>query len=313
MDVTPKMVQLVPRSAQSAPPTPSTQPTQPTQTPQQVADSLCCKFVHPTMMGDGNLLIQFINHNCHDSATIIGGIRLKVSEPAKIPSFIAQHEGPIKAHAIAILQKHLRENQCPLGMNEALSADDYSLSFMIASLSSRGQALHPNRRNEGPMFYCLFDNLIEEVVLNYVEMDQDNPKAFIVNAYIHLVDAPRRRNALLKKNKAETKEENAPAPATTQEYNRYDRFEGRQDARRPRITPLMQAGLRRPPYPFPSQAPELQNVQDQLKSLAGMVSEMKQNLNPPGQVTQATFPTMPTAATIHWPPTDNLPSLPGDE
>ena len=260
---------------------------------QQSDANTLCKFIHPSLMSDGNLVIQFVNQNCYDSATIIGGMKGKVMDPSRIPAYLAQHEGTIKTTGIYYLQQHLRDNQSPIGLNESLTLDDYSISFMAASLSPRGSQMHPGGRNEGPLFYFLFDGLIDDVSLKYAPLDQENPRAYFVNAYIHLVDAAKRRNAISKKQKD-------------------DKSDSANQAKKPKMTMTQMGTVRRPPYQFnppnnPSVA-EFQAVQHQISNLVDVIQERI----PPGQQGPS-FPALPTATPIQWPGFHNLPELPDDQ
>ena len=293
MEVTTKSIQLTPRMVGT------------------VEEDGACKFVHPSFNGDGNLIVQFINHNCHDSATVIGGIRLKVTEAARIPTFIAQIEGTIKTHAIACLKRHILENQCPVGTNEALTQDDFSLSFMIASLSPRGMAMHPSGRHEGPLFYCLFNTLVEDICLSYVEMDQEPPRAYVVNAYIHLVDTPRRRSHILKKQKEERKKLEAAAAASTDAAQASNppntQAVPAKKANKPFLTQMNSNPNRRPPYQFgPPQTAGVTpaDLQKMTKNILGYIQTIQPN--------PSTFPVLPQTS-MQWPTTDNLPDLPEDK
>ena len=164
------------------------------------------------------------------------------------------------------------------------------MSFMAASLSPRGLTLHPGGRNEGPLFYFLFDGLVDDVSLKYVSIGQENPRAYFVNAYVHLVDSQKRRNAISKKQKD-------------------DKLDSPNQAKKPKMV-MNQMNVRRPPFQFtPPAAPvEIQHMQQQLNSLVDVIQERM----PPGQVGPA-FPSLPQAAPVQWPGFHNLPVLPDDE
>lgn len=254
------------------------------------------------MNSDGNVIIQFVNHNAHDSASIIGGIRVKVTDPSRIPAYLDKNDGAIRAHAIANLHRHLRETQCPVGLGETITADDFSMSYMVASLSARGATLHPYRRNEGPLFYCLFEQLIEELPLQYVDMDEDvSPRAIFINAYIHLTDQPRRRSAILKKKNAMTAQSDE-----VQEIPQINPSQRPDRRPRPFLTQLTTTS-RRAPYRMANPNDErLQQLDQKLDTIA---SEMRQN------AIRLPFPKLPEPSpqVPIWPTTDSLPPLPDDE
>lgn len=161
-------------------------------------------WIHPSMYENKGVIVQFINHNCHDMTSIFGGVRLKLETVTLFPEYLAENEGKLKAHAVAQLHRHLLRCQCIAGANETLTIDDYSVSYSIATISNEASLMNPNKRREGPIFYCHFPNLLGTIDLD-VDMGTGEiyDYAHVINLYIHLLDPSRRRNKVVEKLKAE--------------------------------------------------------------------------------------------------------------
>lgn len=166
--------------------------------------------VDPSFACNDGIVIQFINNNSVDAATIIGGVRLEERDIRKIPAYLFKYEDIFRIHAIRYLQRHMIKTQCCAGLGEKLTSDDYSLSFMVANLSDEAMNLHPTGRKEGPLHLCWSPNLIREVP--WYRPDGTLGMTRVINAYIHLVESPRRRSALLQKKDEEKKAGPAQPP-----------------------------------------------------------------------------------------------------
>ena len=174
-----------------------------------------CDFVHSSLIKSNGIIIQFINANATGATNMIGGVRIGLLDVRKAPAYVAKHKMAIKANGVKMLQKHFNDTQCSAGAGEMLSNDDYGISFSIASVSVTAMALNPTRRNEGPMFYCLFPALVEPTSLSEVSWEEGKASevAYIVNAYLHLLPASQRRHKVLNKMKTDpetTKDEEDP-------------------------------------------------------------------------------------------------------
>ena len=157
------------------------------------------EFCHETLTSAKGMIIQFINGSCPGATSMIGGIRTGLTDAKKIPAYLERNRGNIKTHAINALTRHLRDSQCSVGATESLMHDDYGLTFSLASVSQAGVELNPHRKREGPLFYCLFDTLVEPTILREAWCTTNQETAYFVNAYIHLLPAPQRRNRVAAK------------------------------------------------------------------------------------------------------------------
>jgi len=278
---------------------------------------LICESVDGSLYRNRGVILQFVNHNHPDSATVIGGIRLKLEDIKRVPAYIAKYKPRIKAHAIDVLQRHLLDTQCPAGVSEDIAPDDYTLTFMVASLSEIGRRLHPTGRNEGPLFYCLFPALLDETYL-YLEADGTPSTSYVINVYIHLNEASRRRTAVFKRNKedAARRAEAAAAAAAAKAdgpNNKKPRmgqpfFPGQgnnQILQAAMSTLAAEVGRLRSPYvePPPTQGQAPAPVRAQADPAARVAPA-------PGPVDP--YPAPRIQSPMIWPPPNHLPDLPED-
>jgi hypothetical protein len=165
-----------------------------------------CEYVHSSLTKSNGIIIQFINANAAGATTMIGAVRIGLLDVRKAPSYVSKHKMAIKAHGVKMLQKHFLDPQCAAGAGEPLCNDDYGISFAVASVSVTALALNPTRRNEGPMFYCLYPALVEPTSLSEVSWEEGKASevAFFINAYIHLLPASQRRYKVLNKSKPDS-------------------------------------------------------------------------------------------------------------
>ena len=245
-------------------------------------DELMNEFIHPSIFTDGGVLVNFLNHNCPDSATVIGGIRMKTREIERVPLLLSQYYSAIKTHAAYALQKHMVRSQSALGLSEVITVDDFSLTFMLGSISQEALDSHPYSRKEGPLHYCYFPNLVKQMTLGYTQEGKPDT-CYLINAYVHLLDESKRRNAVIKK-KNKRKQEEEPKtqqPAPGPSANKKPKFQKK---------------------PF-QQPPELASVKDSISRIEKQV--MKLNL--PGQ---PAYPQLPESPAAVWPSVDASPPWP---
>ena len=157
-----------------------------------------CDQIDPTIYQKKGVLLQICNTNASAHATIIGGIRLAVEDIRRIPAYVQRYRTNIKKVAVRVLNRHLQESQCSVGLHETLSLDDYCMTFTVATLSQRARQLNPHNRGEAPLFYCLLPGMLEPVILMANE-DGTYQTGHIVNLYIHLLPAHHRRVVLARK------------------------------------------------------------------------------------------------------------------
>ena len=100
--------------------------------------------------------------------------------------------------------QHLLDIQCPAAANERITHEDFSISFRVASLSDEGCRLNPMGRNEGPLHYCVHPGLLQPAKLGTLA-DGSPDEAHVINVYVHLLDASKRRMAIIKKSKDDEK------------------------------------------------------------------------------------------------------------
>ena len=162
-----------------------------------------CEFMDSSLYKKQGCIFQFINNNALGMASMIGGIRIGVTDIRKMPQYILRNKSHIKNHAIKLLTHHLIESQCSVGYGETLSQDEYGMSCSLASISHQGLRMHPTGRQEGPVFFCLYDGLIEPVILCKDNNGRILDSAYVFNVYINLLPPSQRRNALLRQKAAD--------------------------------------------------------------------------------------------------------------
>ena len=170
-----------------------------------------CDHVHESMLKKTGIIVQFSNSNAAGATSMIGGVRLGLTDIRKAPSYVARNKQLLKQHAMRMLQRHFQDTQCAAGAGEPLTADDFGLTFSLASVSRSAAALNPSRRDEGPLFYCLFSGLTEATSLEEVNWNDGRVSevTYFINGYIHLLPQSQRRYRVIHKIKmdASTKDE----------------------------------------------------------------------------------------------------------
>ena len=168
--------------------------------PLKEADILC-DHVHESMIKKAGIIVQFSNSNAAGATSMIGGVRLGLTDIRKAPSYLARNKQLLKQHAMRMLLRHFQDTQCAAGAGEPLTADDFGLTFSLASVSRAAASLNPSRRNEGPLFYCLFSGLTEAACLSEVNWTNGIPSeaTYFINGYIHFLPQSQRRYRVIHK------------------------------------------------------------------------------------------------------------------
>ena len=169
-------------------------------------------YVDNSFFTKKGILVQFVNSSCPGSTSMIGGIRLNLEDVRKAPAYLTKYKQQIKSHGIKFLTTHFQSMQCCIGATETLAPEDYGMSFSVASMSMQGTLLNPNKRHEGPLFYCLFPALIQPVLLcsEHWEYGIAHDEAYVLNAYINLLPKNQRRSHVI----LQAREEHALAEAS---------------------------------------------------------------------------------------------------
>lgn len=187
-------------------------PTEETFIPPSESDFVC-DYVGADAYKSRGTLLQFVNQNCADAASVIGCVRIPVSNATLLPAYLARNRQLVRQHAIRHLSRHLIDVQSSAGAGERLCDDDYGMSFSLASISKAARAFQPSGKQEGPLQFCLYPHLNSPVTL-YVNPDGTKEKVHVINVYIHLYDVNRRRRAIiLRAEEARIKAEEAKAAA----------------------------------------------------------------------------------------------------
>ncbi len=117
----------------------------------------------------------------------------------KSPGLPLKKQGNHQKHAVQQLHRHFFKCHCSNGATETISVENYSISYMLGSVSSLARQLHPNGRNEGPLHYCLFNNMTEKIVWNSDTQTGEQDASYLINAYIHLLEGHKRCEVVIQK------------------------------------------------------------------------------------------------------------------
>jgi len=158
-----------------------------------------CEFFDLEMVSRRGTILQYINTNCTGATCMVGGSRINVVDPRKIPLYLSKNVSFIRQHAVSALHTHFKYTHCATGALERLAPDDYSISFSWASLTDLGRQLNPYGRSDLPLAYSAYDNLIQPLWLS----KEDSFPTYVVNVFIQLQEASRRAPAVIMKAKEE--------------------------------------------------------------------------------------------------------------
>ena len=112
-----------------------------------------CEYIDESHWIKGGVLVQFINTNCAGSASMIGGIRLGITDIRMVPRYLSKWKSYLRLHGIKHLACQMIDTHGPTAAGETLYPEDYGISFTMGSLLDKGIKLNPCKRNEGPLFY----------------------------------------------------------------------------------------------------------------------------------------------------------------
>ena len=166
-------------------------------------EDLTSDLVDVSFLDKTGIIIQFINASCPGTFPIIGGLRIGLQDIRRAPQYLNKHRRVIKQHASNQLMKHFRDMEFGIGAGETLDIDDFGMSFTIASVDGNGANLNPNKRPEGPLFYCHLPALLRPVTTIHTEWGEQGKtpgeEVHIINAYISLYPSHLRRKVMSKR------------------------------------------------------------------------------------------------------------------
>ena len=263
-------------------------------------DEMKCEFIDDTFFSKKGVIVQFVNGNCAGSPPLIGGMRLAVTDIKKVPAYLSRNKLQLKMHAMRYLNAHFQAMQCSIGATESLCADDYGMSFSVASVSLNGAALNPSKRNEGPLFYCLYSGLVEPVttVLSDWDTEVNFELAHVVNCYIHLLPPSQRRRVVVRK-AAEDQPQMKPKPD--------DRTQPMVNgAKKSKMIPASRVSKYVPPHRQMNAMNERKLTQE-LSELKKEVVQLKLEAVPTPPLSN---PPVPSTSGTQWPTVDLYPDMP---
>ena len=158
---------------------------------------LICDHLDSAMLNKKGIIFQYINSNSTGSTTMIGVTRIAITDARKIPSYVTRNVNIIRQHAVIALQRHMQLTQCATGVLETLCPEDYSISFSWASVTEAGRALTQNQKPDLALGYAV----CEEYVAPVLASRYDPQPVCVLNVFIQLQEASRRRNTVIRKAK----------------------------------------------------------------------------------------------------------------
>lgn len=172
-------------------------------------------LVCPSIWVNKGVVLHFVNYNCPEAVSVIGAIRLELTDIKRIPSYLTKNEGLLRQYALHYLLKHYKRNHCGLGATEKLKADDFNMSYGITSLSAQGRLCNTGRRFEGPIHFCFQEGMLEEMFIGNLN-NMEGDYAHIVNIHISLLAQAYRREVIIERDhelRASLKAEKPNPPA----------------------------------------------------------------------------------------------------
>jgi hypothetical protein len=255
-------------------------------------------FVHPSMVELSGIVVQFINSQApfsEYSAEVIGSIRIPLLDPAKAPVYLTRYKSLIKTHAKSQVEQHFQDCNFAGGLGEPLSEEDFSMKFSWATLSLMGKRLNPSGRDEGPIWYAIYPNLIEPVNLAR-SLDFPDEWVHVINCYVHLLHPNGRRN-LAKKNLEQQQEERRKLPEPVPSAPKLSRLP---------FSPRVPFGQR-----FPRTNSFVNNIAMEAATKALSMQQQQQHARSPAPTPEQLFPGLPASQgpLMEWNKT-GLPKLP---
>lgn len=159
------------------------------------------RYSHPSLMQNNGAFIQIMSHNCNDAANVLGCLRIPYSDPNEVQYYIATHRREILVEAVAMLDQHFKDCQSAVGiLEDDLTVDDYSLTFMVATINAAGMAMNQGRK-EGGLWMLNYASYLEFSRASFYSEINPNLDTYqiTVNAYIHLNEPHRRQRTVVKR------------------------------------------------------------------------------------------------------------------
>ena len=245
------------------------------------------------------IILQFLNQGCPGTPMVIGGIRINCTDIRRAPAYLSRNKRLVKQHATRCLIKHFQDMQAGAGANEALTIDDFGMTFSVASVSQIGATLNPSRRQEGPMFFCHFPALVEPVTLVHADWHnrQLGESLHVINVYISLLPTHQRRHVMITKAKEEAAAAQAAAVSLAQSP----------PAKKPKANPVASTQGPVSQHQRFTQPPRV-STEDLMREEIASLRRMMQKIQ--GQALPN--PPLPATKPLVWPSKDQGPDLPDD-
>lgn len=251
--------------------------------PDYPIEKIRSRYVSVTLWKHSGVIIRIINCNTPDLPSEVGVLRLQTARIEHVPAILTKERATVKSWALTQVTGSLREAGCNIGMDEELTPDEWSVRYVVSSLSRYGRRmLGPGEEPGLWVLHC--PEFIEEAVRARFD-DGSEDRCHIIKMYINLV-APEFRIRKIDGGWAKKEE---PDPEVKRPYS-----VGRGYSR---------------PYRSYMGRPRPYMDANQVANRAAMILEARQKSSAPA-MNQETFPDPPTnknVQAIHkmlWPETD---------
>ena len=152
-------------------------------------------FRDQSTIENNGAIIRLITHNCVDQATMVKSMTLPKMDQKHLLNFIEDNFSAIKQRAIFALESRLYDGQCSVGVGETLTMEDYSFSMMVQVAHGK---FHPTGRNKTDLAILNRPHLLDTFCTAF-DVNNTSENNVMLNGYIHLLEAPRRRVVAVQK------------------------------------------------------------------------------------------------------------------
>ena len=241
-------------------------------------------------------IFNILNNQAHGTAQYVKMLRIDLDDPKYLCRYLLNNHSMLKACAAALVHQYFLQMRVNLGINGPITVDDYAASYTIASLSDEGRAALPNGEVEGPIQFCVLDNLLQKTRFRKLP-DGTWDESLVINFRIHQVNHNVRIPPAGEKKKPVTYT-TVYDPASKKPYNS--------------LAPRTTATTGPPPIKIPKvvkgRAPEPEKVlAEDFRKLEDRLKKMEREAASHNQCV-ATYPQLPEPAA--WPPEEGHVGLP---
>lgn len=161
-----------------------------------------------SLVSKKGFIFNILNNQAHGTAQYVKMLRIDLDDPKCPCQYLLINHSMLKACAATLVHQYFLQMRVNLGINGPVTVDDYAASYTIASISEEGKAALPNGEIEGPIQFCVLDNLLQKTKFRKLP-DGTWDESLIINFRIHQVSHNVRIPA------AREKKSRSPTPPST--------------------------------------------------------------------------------------------------